>query len=220
MKNYYNILGVNEDAEKAQIKKAYIMLAKKYHPDKVQDENSDTGNIFADIAEAYDILSDYEKRGEFDEKLKKFREGVDIENQKRDEKMELMAKKAKRRMVEKKYDEAIKYYEKLFEHFKYINRKPDSDMMSAYGFALYFSGRNRKEGLEIMDKSVTETMFNDQDIILNLVEAYIEEKRPDKAKELFKQAAAINPRYRRLGVINGRLKQQKKSILDIIFRRK
>lgn len=220
MKNYYNILGVQENAEKPQIKKAYIMLAKKYHPDKVQDENNDAGNIFADIAEAYDVLSDDEKRKEFDEQLKKFRNGVDIENQKRDEKIELMAKKAKRRMSEKKYDEALKYYDKLFEHFKYINRKPESEMQSAYGYALYFSGRNRKEGLEIMDRAVTETMFNDQDIILNLVEAYIEEKRTDKARELFKQAAGINPRYRRLGVINAMLKQQKKSIFDIIFRRK
>jgi len=219
MKNYYEILGIKEDADKAQIKKSYIMLAKKYHPDKVQHSDSASNDIFADIAEAYDVLYDEEKGKEYDDNLKKFKNGIDVENQKRDEKLELMIKRAKRRVSERNFEDALKYFDKLIEHFKYISKKPSSEMLSLYGYSLFFSGRNKTEGLAVMDRCVTETMFNDQDIILNLVEAYIEEKRVDKARELFKQAAGINPRSRRLMRINAMMKQNKKSIFDIIFRR-
>jgi len=64
-KDYYDILGVKKDAADADIKKAYRTLAKKYHPDKNKG-NKEAENKFKEISEAYAVLSDAEKRGQYD----------------------------------------------------------------------------------------------------------------------------------------------------------
>jgi molecular chaperone DnaJ len=64
-KDYYDILGVDEDASQDEIKKAYKKLAKKYHPDRNSDESSE--DKFKEIGEAYAVLSDEEKREKYDQ---------------------------------------------------------------------------------------------------------------------------------------------------------
>jgi curved DNA-binding protein len=61
MKNYYNMLGVSEDASKDQIKKAFKNIAKKEHPDRGGNETK-----FKEANEAYDTLKDTKKRHEYD----------------------------------------------------------------------------------------------------------------------------------------------------------
>lgn len=61
MKNPYHILGLNENASDAEIKKAYRTLAKEHHPDKTQGDDT----RFKEIAEAYDILSDPQKKSQW-----------------------------------------------------------------------------------------------------------------------------------------------------------
>ena len=61
MRDYYKILGVSREASPEEIKKAYYKLAHKYHPDKGGDENK-----FKQISEAYQMLSDPEKRAQYD----------------------------------------------------------------------------------------------------------------------------------------------------------
>ncbi len=61
MKDYYQILGVPRNASQEEIKKAYYKLAHKYHPDKGGDEKK-----FKEINEAYQVLSDKEKRAQYD----------------------------------------------------------------------------------------------------------------------------------------------------------
>lgn len=63
--NYYEILGVDNDATQEEIKNAYKVLAKRYHPDK----NNGKDEMFKKIAEANSILSDPEKREKYDEIL-------------------------------------------------------------------------------------------------------------------------------------------------------
>lgn len=61
-KDYYNILGVNKDTSKDEIKKAFRTLAHKYHPDKKGGDEAK----FKEVNEAYTVLSDDTKRAEYD----------------------------------------------------------------------------------------------------------------------------------------------------------
>lgn len=65
-KDYYQILGIDEKATPADIKKAYIRLAKKYHPDSNQGD-SQAAEKFKEINEAHEILSDPKKRKQYDD---------------------------------------------------------------------------------------------------------------------------------------------------------
>jgi DnaJ-class molecular chaperone len=62
-KDYYQILGVNKSASKEEIKKAYRKLAHKYHPDKKGGDEKK----FKEVNEAYSILSNEQKRAQFDQ---------------------------------------------------------------------------------------------------------------------------------------------------------
>ena len=65
-RDFYEILGVSKSASKEEIKKAYRKLAIKYHPDKNPDDNQAEEN-FKEAAEAYEILSDENKRARYDQ---------------------------------------------------------------------------------------------------------------------------------------------------------
>jgi molecular chaperone DnaJ len=64
-RDYYDILGVKKSASEDEIKKAYRALAKKFHPDKNKG-NKDAENKFKEISEAHSVLSDKEKRSQYD----------------------------------------------------------------------------------------------------------------------------------------------------------
>jgi DnaJ-domain-containing protein 1/predicted Holliday junction resolvase-like endonuclease len=69
LKNYYRILGVDVLANEEDIKKSYRTLARKYHPDlNPNDVNAEM--VFKEINEAYETLSDKEKRNSYDIQLK------------------------------------------------------------------------------------------------------------------------------------------------------
>ena len=65
-RDYYEVLGVDKSADEATLKKAYRKLAKMYHPD-TNPGNAEAEQKFKEATEAYGILSDPEKRKQYDQ---------------------------------------------------------------------------------------------------------------------------------------------------------
>jgi molecular chaperone DnaJ len=63
--DFYEVLGVARDADESTIKRAYRQLARKYHPDVAQDKHA-AETHFKEINEAYEVLSDAQKRANYD----------------------------------------------------------------------------------------------------------------------------------------------------------
>ena len=78
-KNYYDILQINQNASPEIIEKAYKTLAKKYHPDLQEEVNKkEAEEILKEINEAYEVLSNPEKKALYDQNLKN--EGISQED--------------------------------------------------------------------------------------------------------------------------------------------
>lgn len=69
-KDYYQALGVSENASADEIKKVYRKLAVKYHPDKNPDNPKQAEAKFKEISEAYYVLSDEKRRAQYDQMRK------------------------------------------------------------------------------------------------------------------------------------------------------
>lgn len=75
-KNYYEVLELGRDSTKKEIKKKYLEIAKKYHPDISKDPSAE--EKFKKICEAYQILSDDNMRQKYDEQLKRIEEKIQV----------------------------------------------------------------------------------------------------------------------------------------------
>ena len=65
-RDYYEVLGVTKESDENTIKKAYRQLAKKYHPD-MNPGDSEAEAKFKEVNEAYDVLSDPDKKAKYDQ---------------------------------------------------------------------------------------------------------------------------------------------------------
>ena len=65
-RDYYEVLGVAKNASDAEVKKAFRRLAMKYHPDRNQGDK-EAENKFKEVQEAYEVISDAQKRAAYDQ---------------------------------------------------------------------------------------------------------------------------------------------------------
>ena len=66
-KDYYEVLGINKNATDEELKKAYRKLAKQYHPDANPDNKEEAEKKFKEVNEAYETLSNPQKRKMYDQ---------------------------------------------------------------------------------------------------------------------------------------------------------
>jgi curved DNA-binding protein len=76
-RDYYEIIGVSRTAKEDEIKKAYRKLARKYHPD-LNPNNKQSEEKFKEIQEAYEVLSDAEKRRRYDQLGQNWKNGAEF----------------------------------------------------------------------------------------------------------------------------------------------
>jgi molecular chaperone DnaJ len=66
-KDYYDVLGISKSSSQDEIKKAYRKLALKHHPDRNKENKKEAEDKFKEISEAYEVLSDSQKRARYDQ---------------------------------------------------------------------------------------------------------------------------------------------------------
>ncbi|SFL32190.1 molecular chaperone DnaJ [Pelosinus propionicus] len=66
-RDYYEVLGVNKGASDDEIKKAFRKMARKYHPDVNRDKTKEAEEQFKEVNEAYEVLSNSERRAQYDQ---------------------------------------------------------------------------------------------------------------------------------------------------------
>src|SRR4029078_12657367 len=76
-RDYYEILGVPRTAKEDEIKKSYRKLARKYHPD-LNPNNKQSEEKFKEIQEAYEVLSDADKRKRYDQLGANWKNGAEF----------------------------------------------------------------------------------------------------------------------------------------------
>ncbi|OQX53233.1 MAG: hypothetical protein B5M53_07195 [Candidatus Cloacimonas sp. 4484_209] len=155
--NYYTILGVNNNATKSEIRKAYLRLAKKYHPDNFTDEEEakKMHEKFSLIVKAYKTLWDDEKRNEYDKSML----SVSYKETKEKTPRTVQAKTA--------FKNGLAFYKKgdfwrAEKYFKSaLSLSPDVPLYKSYlGLALVRQGRRSDEAIQYCKEAVEQEVYN------------------------------------------------------------
>ncbi|GEM_PF-1547573 len=158
-KNYYEILGISQDASKAEIKRAYFKLAREMHPDRFFDPvkkrpKREAELIFALINEAFQTLYDEEKRKEYDEFLRTGKTQEDrIREAENAIKAETEFEKGKILLRNRNIQGALECFKTAYELVK------DPEFEAYYGWTLFLDRYRKKseewkEGEKLLRDSV------------------------------------------------------------------
>ncbi len=118
MKNYYRTLGLTRNCTQAEIKAAYKELAKKWHPDKNKSVNAH--DMFIEIHEAYEILSNPIKRASYDELFSENNSIALVNKEFKQKQHDDFVKEAKQRAQNVSRMNIDSFLENLFLSFDYL----------------------------------------------------------------------------------------------------
>lgn len=209
METFYSILGVSHNATPDEIKRNYIKLAQKYHPDRFLDpeEKKEANAKFSKITESYRVLSDDKLKTEYDKSLEKG-------TRPKDEAKETQAKNAFRRAIAfLKQNDPWRAVNLL----RIANRYHSQPIYLSYlGLALVYTKQYQREGFEKLETAVKEVMFNP---ILHVNMGLAHEFSGDKSKALQSYFEALNwdknNRTAKKGI--ERLQKKKKGFISKLF---
>lgn len=190
--DYYQLLKLEKDASFAQIKEAYFSLAKKYHPDRVvhapDPDIKDKANfVFAEMNKAYDVLSDNDKKREYDTRGYKESSMEDTVQENLAEKARMLYRKGKTLYTQKKYWEAASV---LDEAVGLDNRK------ASYFLLLGMAQMNLPPQKRMAEKNLykaTELDHYSVDAFSALGMLYLSENQVNRSEGFFRKALSINP---------------------------
>jgi curved DNA-binding protein CbpA len=187
MSDYYSVLGISRDATLDEVRKAFIDLAKKKHPD-VQSDNEDRNDatqVFAHMTVAYRTLKDPDKRREYDYKLSSGLTEMDD------------MKKNHARSTFKLGQRAYKsnYYRQSYSYFQACCRlDPGNPQYWSYlGLASICAGRPLDEAKTYGEKAIGLHPSSPQ-YYVNMGLIYQKAGKKSDAKKQFKAALKIDPR--------------------------
>ncbi|MBI2839968.1 MAG: DnaJ domain-containing protein [Acidobacteria bacterium] len=188
-KNCYDVLGVSRTAEQAEIKKAYLTLAKQCHPDLKSGRNTPITKYqmqFVEINKAYAMLSDPVRRQKYDEALAAGRQG--------EASIETRASTNFFRHGVKSFNQGK--MEEAIDAFESSLRTDDSNSTCrAYlGVAYFRKGDPRKA--EVALKQATEGEAHSAQFIYYLGMVYKQLGLTDKALEAFEDAVSLDPSFK------------------------
>lgn len=154
MVDYYSILEINESASKETIEKVHKLLIKKYHPDLQPEENKKEAEEYMKlINEAYEVLTNSEKKQQYDAELKEFRMQEIIEEMKKNGKFKQEAQQNVN--TEKEYTEVTTQEEAQGNPFNVtdeeIRRQAQVYYDELYNQYLYRNGYIRDKKQEFRD---------------------------------------------------------------------
>ena len=180
-KDYYAILGVHPTAEKAVIEAAYKALAKRYHPDMNRDNSDEAKRRMQEINEAYSILSDSNKRKEYDKaKGEGAQQGEDYFRGQEESEPDYDP-------LEENWEIALEYYPDLDEYYKNLKK---ISWKLGYGYKAYIlenKDYKKRENIALkMEKDFLERYFGNNDNIKIYAKNLILLKELEASKELNK----------------------------------
>ncbi len=192
-KTYYEILDVEKDSRKEDIRTAYFNLAKKFHPDTHPDFDKDikerAEEIFMAITTAYQTLSDNEKRAEYDSQI----EVATLTEAKTSYEAEIAYRKAEVLFKQRKYTEA----EQEFKNAVRLSPN-EATYIGAFAWATFVGTMDKDRVLHDVEKQLQRAITLNPRLpqtyyYLGCVYKYAENER--KAEESFANALEYNPEY-------------------------
>lgn len=206
MKDYYSILGVGRNATKKEIRDAYLKLARDCHPDHMPKESKWVlvNERFAEITEAYEVLTTESRKVAYDRQLKAGVKTVEEEDH----------QVASRVQAERAYvngSKALKKrdYNSAQAFFKAAaGLDPSVAKYKSYqGLAQAHTGFRLKEAIELCTEAIQGEMYN-SDLYVNLAIVYKLAGRAEDCKKRLMEALKWNARDKRAADLLAEMKKE------------